>query len=94
MFGQYSLSPAAGSKGSLQITSRILDLKKIKQGRQLSETGALEDLGRARNTSGLAGRGCVCSQSAPTEEAFRKSRRGPSRRRDRKLRPRPARRVS
>ena len=32
MFGQYSLTPAAGSKGSLQITSRILDLKKIKQG--------------------------------------------------------------
>src|SRR3982074_15921 len=36
VFGQYSLSPGTPpSKGSLRITSRILDLKRIKQGPEL-----------------------------------------------------------
>src|SRR5712664_3357123 len=43
IFGQYSVAPgAAPSKGSLRITCRILDLKRIKQGPELNELGALE----------------------------------------------------
>src|SRR5437868_6437218 len=42
IFGQYTVS--AGAKGSIQITSRVLDLKNIRQGPELSEIGALEDL--------------------------------------------------
>src|SRR5947209_17938996 len=45
IFGQYSVTPGTDpSKGSLRITSRILDLKRIKQGPELNELGALEDL--------------------------------------------------
>src|ERR1700736_5526736 len=45
IFGQYSLNPGSPpSKGSLRITSRILDLKRIKQGPELTELGALEDV--------------------------------------------------
>src|SRR5881628_2475770 len=40
IMGQYTLSPGTPpSKGSLRITSRILDLKRIKQGRELIELG-------------------------------------------------------
>src|SRR5580704_9108047 len=40
VFGQYSLSPGTPpSKGSLRISSRIFDLKRIRQGPELSELG-------------------------------------------------------
>lgn len=74
MFGQYSLSPATGSKGSLQITSRIIDLKKIKQGQQFSETGALEDLAVLETHLAWQAVVAFAPKTAPTEEAFRKSR--------------------
>src|SRR2546426_8126889 len=45
IFGQYSVGAAtdALSKGSLRITGRILNLKRIQQGPELTELGALED---------------------------------------------------
>src|SRR6266704_1671244 len=36
MFGQYTLAPSAGSMGTLNITARTLDLKKFKQGPELT----------------------------------------------------------
>src|ERR1700735_2335204 len=48
IFGQYDVRPVpdspAGSRGSLRISARVLDLKHVKQGPEFSETGALEDL--------------------------------------------------
>src|SRR6201986_1424489 len=48
IFGQYDVKPvpdsAAHSRGSLQITARVLDLKHVKQGPEFHEVGALEDL--------------------------------------------------
>ena len=48
VFGQFELKAtpesAAKSRGSLQITARILDLKHVKQGPEFREVGALEDL--------------------------------------------------
>ncbi len=47
IFGQYDLKtiadPTAKSRGSLQITARVLDLKHVKQGPEFREVGALED---------------------------------------------------
>ncbi len=74
MFGQFSLTPATGSKGSLQITSKILDLKKIKQGQQFSETGALEDLASLETHLAWQSVVAFAPKTAPTEETFRKSR--------------------
>src|SRR2546422_1599712 len=44
--GQYDLKPAAAaaSRGSLQITARVIDLKHTRQGPEFGEVGALEDL--------------------------------------------------
>lgn len=47
VFGAFDLKPgpeASKSKGSLQITARLLDLKHMKQGPELREVGAIEDL--------------------------------------------------
>ena len=48
IFGQYDVKPApdtaSNSRGSLQITSRVIDLKHLKQGPEFREVGPLEDL--------------------------------------------------
>ena len=48
VFGQFDLTPvpdsAVKSKGSLQITAKVVDLKHYKQGPEFREVGALEDL--------------------------------------------------
>lgn len=48
VFGQFDVKPvpdaSTKSRGSLQITARVLDLKHVKQGPEFREVGALEDL--------------------------------------------------
>lgn len=48
IFGQYDVKPApdqeSKSRGSLQITARVIDLKHLKQGPEFREVGPLEDL--------------------------------------------------
>jgi tetratricopeptide (TPR) repeat protein len=49
IYGEFDLTPlpegtTGKSRGSLQITARVLDLKKFKEGREFREVGALEDL--------------------------------------------------
>lgn len=73
IFGQYSLIESAGSKGSLHITSRILDLKKIKQGPELTELGALEDLAAIETHLAWQMVLALAPKTAPTEEEFRKA---------------------
>jgi tetratricopeptide (TPR) repeat protein len=49
VYGSYELLPAEpgkqSSKGSLRITARIMNLKRMRQTAEFSEVGALEDLG-------------------------------------------------
>jgi tetratricopeptide (TPR) repeat protein len=73
IFGQYSVSESAGSNGTIQITSRILDLKKIKQGPELTELGALEDL--AALETHLAWQAVTAlAPKSPSEAVFRGTR--------------------
>jgi Flp pilus assembly protein TadD/TolB-like protein len=48
MYGAYEVLPAVGgkdqSKGSLRITAHVLDLKRLHQGPEFSEVGAMENL--------------------------------------------------
>jgi tetratricopeptide (TPR) repeat protein len=72
VFGQYSLSPGAPpSKGSLRISSRILDLRRIKQGAELNEMGALEDLAAIETHLAWQTLQALTPKSAPSEENFR-----------------------
>src|SRR5216683_8383946 len=75
IFGQYSLTPGtANSKGSLRISSRILDLKRIKQGPEATEAGALEDLAAIETQVAWQAVQALSPKTAPSEEEFRKAR--------------------
>src|SRR6266478_2651625 len=75
IFGQYSIAPGTdASKGSLRIQSRILDLKRIKQGQELTELGALEDLDAIETHLAWQALKALAPKTAPTEEEFRGSR--------------------
>jgi tetratricopeptide (TPR) repeat protein len=62
------------SKGSLRITARILDLKKLHQGPEFAEIGPLEDLASLQSHLGWQTLAFVVPKSAPSEVAFRRSR--------------------
>src|SRR6266403_2467301 len=75
IFGQYSVAPVtAPSKGSLRITCRILDLKRIKQGPELNELGALEDLAAIETQLAWQALKALAPKTAPSEEKFRAAR--------------------
>jgi tetratricopeptide (TPR) repeat protein len=79
--GYYEVQPAEpaapgrpASKGSLRITARILDLKKLHQGPEFAEIGALEELASLQSHLGWQTLAFVLPQSAPSETEFRQSR--------------------
>jgi tetratricopeptide (TPR) repeat protein len=75
IFGSYSVTPGtAPSKGSLRISSRVLDLKRIRQGPELTELGALEDLAAIETHLAWQTLKALEPKTAPTEEEFRKAR--------------------
>lgn len=75
IFGQYTLLPGAPpSKGSLRITSRILDLKRIKQGPEFNEEGALEDLASIETHLAWQTVQALAPNAARAEDDFRRAR--------------------
>jgi tetratricopeptide (TPR) repeat protein len=78
IYGYYELLPAeasnAQSKGSLRITARVLDLKHTRQGREYSESGALEDLGILQTHLGWQTLSILNPKSAPSERDFMQAR--------------------
>ena len=75
LFGQFDLKPvpdsAAKSRGSLQITARLLDLKHYKSGPEFQEVGALEDLAALQDHLAWQVLHFVKLEAAPTEAEFR-----------------------
>ncbi len=75
VFGQFDLTPlldsAVKSKGSLQITAKVVDLKHYKQGPEFREVGALEDLAALEGHLAWQVLHFV-KPNASTEEEFRK----------------------
>ena len=75
VFGQFDLTPVPDStvksKGSLQITARLVDLKHYKQGPEFREVGALEDLAALQGHLAWQVLHFV-KPDAATEEEFRK----------------------
>jgi tetratricopeptide (TPR) repeat protein len=74
VFGQYDLKTIADStaksRGSLQITARVLDLKHIKQGPEFREVGALEDLAALQEHLAWQMLRYLKPASAPSEVEF------------------------
>ncbi len=74
IFGQYDVKPVpdstAKSRGSLQITARVLDLKHVKQGPEFREVGALEDLAALQEHLAWQTLRYLKPASAPSEAEF------------------------
>jgi len=75
LFGQFELRPvpdsAVKSRGSLQITARILDLKRVKQGAEFRTVGALEDLAALQENLAWQALQYLKPHGAPSEAEFR-----------------------
>jgi tetratricopeptide (TPR) repeat protein len=77
VYGSYELLPAPGntqSKGSLRITGRIMDLKRLHQSPVLSETGAIEDMAALEHHLGWQALRQLRPETAPTERDFMTAR--------------------
>ena len=75
IYGQFDLAPAAAgsgpkTRGSLQISTHILDLKRIRQGPEFGEIGALEDLATLQRHLAWQALQFVDPKRAPTESDF------------------------
>jgi tetratricopeptide (TPR) repeat protein len=74
IYGQFTLKPGSGpsekSRGSLQITAHLLDLKHITQGPEYSELGALEDLAALQRHLAWQTLQFVIPATAPSETEF------------------------
>jgi tetratricopeptide (TPR) repeat protein len=74
IYGQFALKPVSGpnekSRGSLQITAHLLDLKHITQGPEYSEVGALEDLAALQRHLAWQTLEFVIPTTAPSETEF------------------------
>jgi len=79
VYGFYELLPAPDgnpqTKGSLRITTRIMDLKHTRQSAPFEELGALEDLAALEIHLGWQTLSTLRGKAAPPEADFRKARR-------------------
>lgn len=79
IYGRYQVTPAApasapGSRGTLRIYARILNLKRFKEGPETAETGALEDLATLEARLSWRVLDALNPKSAPSEEEFLRNR--------------------
>ncbi|MGH9721199.1 MAG: tetratricopeptide repeat protein [Bryobacteraceae bacterium] len=78
IFGQFDFTPAEAqalpTKGSLRITGRVIDLKLIKQGPELVELGALEDLAFLQTHLAWQVLRALAPDTSSTEQSFLKAR--------------------
>ena len=76
VYGQFDLKarPAGSTatKGTLQITARLLDLKHLRQGPELTETGSLEDLAILQRHLAWQTLQFIKGTAAPSEAEFNK----------------------
>ena len=74
IYGQFDVKPApdaSKSRGFLQLTAYVLDLKRVRDGPQFRESGALEDLAPLEGELAWQVLAAIKGQGAPTEAQFR-----------------------
>jgi tetratricopeptide (TPR) repeat protein len=89
VYGSFEFTPAApapnppagtsapvspGVRGSLRISARIIDLKRLRQGPEFAETGALEDLATLQAHLAWRALALLAPKLAPPESEFRSVR--------------------
>lgn len=79
IYGTYELSSspagsAGGSRGTLRISARILNLKRFRQGSELAESGPLEDLAVLEDRLSWQTLQTLTPQTTPAEDEFLRAR--------------------
>jgi tetratricopeptide (TPR) repeat protein len=78
IYGQYEVPPAEPgkeqTKSRLVITARVLELKHMHQGPEMSEHGVLQDLAPLETHLGWQALAAIRGKSAPSEQDFVKAR--------------------
>ena len=79
VYGRYELAPTgpgsgSGSRGVLRIGARILNLKRLRQGPELEESGAVEDLAALEARLSWQVLKTLSPKTAPAEEEFLRGR--------------------
>lgn len=80
IYGEYDLTPpssdsaAGGGRGTLRITARILNLRRFKQGPELAESGALDDLAALEARLSWQTLESLSPKTAPAEAEFLRTR--------------------
>jgi tetratricopeptide (TPR) repeat protein len=76
VFGDFYFTPAAqgsaGSRGSLNIRARILDLRHLRQGPEFSEIGPLEDLAKEQSRLAWQTLKFIKKDEVPSEAEFQR----------------------
>ena len=76
VYGEFQLIPppvgVTNTRGSLKITARILDLRRMTQGPEYAEVGALEDLAQQQSHLAWQTLQFIAPKQAPSESEFRK----------------------
>ena len=75
VYGEFELIPppattSAGTRGSLRVSAHVLDLKRMHQGPEFSELGAMEDLAAIQMRLGWRTLQFVMGENAPKEKEF------------------------
>jgi len=78
IYGEYEVLPAESgkdqTKGRLVISARMLELKQMRQGPEMSERGVLQDLATLETHLGWQALAAIRGKSAPAEQEFVKAR--------------------
>lgn len=79
IFGSFTFTPGAskdstGTHGSIKISARVLDLKRLRAGPEFAETGAIEDLGTLQAHLAWRSLAMIAPKIAPPEADFRSVR--------------------
>jgi tetratricopeptide (TPR) repeat protein len=79
LYGEFELIPPEkpspdGSRGSLRVSARLLDVNQLSKGPDFSETGALEDLAKLEANLAWGALHSLTPQTAPPLEEFARAR--------------------
>lgn len=72
IFGSFTLAPARGeqSRGTVQITAQVLDLRRMAKGAALGASGPLEDLAAVQTRLGWQALHALAPKTTPSEREF------------------------
>jgi tetratricopeptide (TPR) repeat protein len=74
IYGEFNVKPApdaSKSRGSLELSAYVLDLKRMREGPRFRENGALEDLAALQDHLAWQTLAAIKGNAAPTEAEFR-----------------------